>query len=200
MWTFVRVCKGRRSLTRNITSYHRTKFPFAVVGCPNINTPPDTYSKRDGNKLRVVCNHTGEMSRLTCDGRRWHGELRNCSSQGKHQRSYTACACSRACPARRRLTRVFLCVHVFVAVVHTISCQSPSGTGGSQFTLHCVRRLGCVKRWDFSCDNERRVTSYRGALMHPEIIQHAHDLRSLAHATSGLAAFWPTRVKFSLRP
>ena len=52
---------------------------FSVAGCPNINTPPDTYSKREGQKLLVICNHTGETSYLSCDGRKWQGELKNCT-------------------------------------------------------------------------------------------------------------------------
>ena len=50
-----------------------------MVGCPNINTPQDTYSKREGQKLLVICNHTGETSYLSCDGRKWQGELKNCT-------------------------------------------------------------------------------------------------------------------------
>ena len=52
---------------------------LTVIGCPNVRAPSDTSTRRDGNKLVIICNHTGETTTLTCKGNVWFGEIRNCT-------------------------------------------------------------------------------------------------------------------------
>lgn len=57
----------------------KTYLFFTVIGCPNIRPPPDTSMRRDGNRVVIICNHTGDMTTLSCRGSSWYGDIRNCT-------------------------------------------------------------------------------------------------------------------------
>ena len=50
--------------------------------------PPDTYMRRDGEKIFIICNHTGETSYMTCVDTTWEGEIRNCTPGKRDKGEY----------------------------------------------------------------------------------------------------------------
>ena len=52
-----------------------------AIGCPTMASPINGWLERSGNDVMIVgCNVTRERWYLRCDGRRWIGDVRNCSS------------------------------------------------------------------------------------------------------------------------
>ncbi len=52
---------------------------FAAVGCPDLSSTFNTHVTRDGDKMTVHCNSTGDTRHLVCSGTTWVGEFINCS-------------------------------------------------------------------------------------------------------------------------
>ena len=51
----------------------------AVIGCAEMRPPVNTWSLRDGDRMTVYCNQTGETWYLVCKDSQWLGFLGNCS-------------------------------------------------------------------------------------------------------------------------
>ena len=52
-----------------------------VAGCPDIERPPHTSYKRQGDVAVVGCEHNDEEWRLTCIGNQWEGSIGNCTQK-----------------------------------------------------------------------------------------------------------------------
>ena len=57
-----------------------------AIGCPDPDPITHASVKRDGDTLKVTCNHTSEKWHLVCKGTQWIGDIRNCSAGKRGQR------------------------------------------------------------------------------------------------------------------
>ena len=49
-------------------------------GCADISAPFNTHVHRNGDKLTIYCNNTGDTRHLVCSGTQWIGEIINCTN------------------------------------------------------------------------------------------------------------------------
>ena len=52
---------------------------FVADGCADISPSYNTYVHRNGDKLTIFCNTTGDTRHLVCSGTQWIGEIINCT-------------------------------------------------------------------------------------------------------------------------
>ena len=54
-------------------------YTLTVIGCPDLEPVPNSWSVRSGDGVMVKCNFTQDVYHLKCVGNTWEGTLGNCT-------------------------------------------------------------------------------------------------------------------------